>query len=215
MGKKQRERKERKLEELAAQKKELEANSKVFEPKKFFLSAIFIVFAICFIAVVAYPFVYAKYIPHGKFAILETSEGNIKIELRADKAPKTVNNFVDLARSGFYHDMLWHRVVKQFVIQTGDPTGTGTGGAGRQIDDEISDLNFVAGIVGMANSGANTNDSQFFITTADAQESLNGKYTSFAQVVEGMDVVEKIATVQVDKDEKPVTPVYLNNIIVK
>ncbi len=215
MGKKQRERKERKLEELALQKEELKANSKVFEPKKFFLSPLFIVSAICFVALVAYPFVYAKYIPHGKFAILETSEGNIKIELRKDKAPKTVANFIDLAKTNFYKDMTWHRVVKGFVIQTGDPTGAGTGGAGRQVDDEISDLNFTAGVVGVANSGPNTNDSQFFITTADAQESLNGKYTSFGQVVEGMDVATKIESVPTNEKEVPETPVYLKNVIIK
>lgn len=215
MGRKQRERKEKKLEELAAQREEIKAKSSIFDPIKLFLSPLFIVAIICIAAIIAYPFVYDKYIPHGKYAILETSEGNIKIELRKDKAPKTVANFADLARSGFYQNMIWHRVVKQFVIQTGDPTGTGTGGAGHQINDEISDLNFTAGIVGMANSGPNTNDSQFFITTADAQESLNGKYTSFGQVVSGMDIVSKIAEVQVDQKEKPTTPVYLNNVVVK
>jgi len=106
-------------------------------------------------------------------------------------------------------------VVKGFVIQSGDPTGTGTGGAGRQIDDEISDLNFTAGIVGMANSGPNTNDSQFFITTADAREYLNGKYTSFGQVVSGLDVAKKIAEVQVDENEKPISSVYLKQVIIK
>jgi cyclophilin family peptidyl-prolyl cis-trans isomerase len=167
------------------------------------------------LVLIAYPFVYQKYIPHGKFAILETSEGTIKIELRADKAPKTVANFVSLAKSGFYKNMIWHRAVKGFVIQTGDPTGTGTGGAGRKVDDELSDLNFTAGILGMANAGANTNDSQFFITTADAQSSLNGKYTSFGQVVEGMDVVNKIESAQTDDKEKPTTPVYLKSVILK
>ncbi len=179
------------------------------------MSPIFIVFTVCIVALIAYPFVYAKYIPHGKYAILETSEGNIKIELRADKAPKTVANFVGLAKDGFYQNMIWHRVVKGFVIQTGDPTGTGTGGAGHQVDDEISDLNFTAGIVGVANAGANTNDSQFFITTADAQESLNGKYTSFGQVVEGMDVVKKIEAHEVNDKEVPNVSVDLKNVIIK
>jgi len=215
MGRKQRERKEKKLEELAARREEIKSNASFFEPKKFFTSSMFIVFAICAVAIMIYPFIYQKYIPHGQYAILETSEGNIKIKLRPDKAPKTVANFLDLARSGFYKDFIWHRVVKGFVIQTGDPTGTGTGGAGRQFDDEISDLNFTAGIVGMANSGPNTNDSQFFITTADAQQSLNGKYTSFGQVVEGMDTVAKIESVQVNDKEAPISSVYLKNIIIK
>ena len=215
MGKKQRIRKERKLEEIANRDKEIKSKSNEFDAKKFFLSPIFFVFSICLLALIAYPFVYAKFIPHGKFAVLETSEGNIKIELRADKAPKTVENFVDLANSGFYKDMIWHRVVKGFVIQTGDPTGTGTGGAGRQIDDEISDLNFEEGVLGMANSGANTNDSQFFITTADAQESLNGKYTSFGKVVEGMDIVKKIESVETDEKEAPINSVYLKKVLIK
>lgn len=215
MGKKQRLRKERKLEEISARREEIKAKSSSFDPKKFFMSPLFIVFSICVAALIAYPFVYAKYIPHGKYATLKTSEGDIKIELRRDKAPKTVDNFVGLAREGFYKDMIWHRVVKGFVIQTGDPTGTGTGGAGRQVDDEISDLNFTEGVIGMANSGANTNDSQFFITTADAQESLNGKYTSFGVVVEGMDVVKKIEEHKTNEKEVPEVSVYLQNVIIK
>jgi len=215
MGKKQRERKERKLQEEVERREEIKSKANYFDVGKLFKSAALYIYIICFVAIIAYPFIYQKYIPHGRYAILETSEGNIKIELRADKAPKTVDNFIDLARSGFYKDMLWHRIVKQFVIQSGDPTGTGTGGAGRQIDDEISDLNFTAGIIGMANSGPNTNDSQFFITTADAQEYLNGKYTSFGQVVEGMDTVEKIAATPVDENEKPISSVYLKQVIIK
>lgn len=215
MGKKQRERKERKLEEIAAQREEIKSKANYFDAGKLFRSLALYIIIVCIVAVIAYPFIYDKYIPHGKYAILETSEGDIKIELRKDKAPKTVANFIDLAKSGFYQNLLWYRVVKQFVIQTGDPTATGTGGAGRQIDDEISDLNFTAGIVGMANSGPNTNDSQFFITTADAQEYLNGKYTSFAEVVEGMNTVSKIAATPVDENEKPITSVYLKQVIIK
>ena len=215
MGKKQRERKKRKLEEIAAQREEIKSKANYFDVGKFFRSPALYIYIICFVAIIAYPFIYKKYIPHGRYAILETSEGNIKIELRHDKAPHTVDNFIDLARLGFYKNMLWHRVVKSFIIQSGDPTGSGTGGAGRQIDDEISDLSFTAGVVGMANAGANTNDSQFFITVADAQESLNGKYTSFGQVIEGLDIAEKIAEVPIDDKEKPTTPVYLNNVIIK
>jgi len=215
MGRKQRERKEKKLEELAKRQEEIKQKANYFDIKKFFCSPALYIYIICFLAIIAYPFIYDRYIPHGKYAILETSEGNIKVELRRDKAPKTVENFVDLAKSSFYQDMIWHRIVKEFVIQTGDPTGTGTGGAGRQIDDEISDLNFIAGTIGMANSGANTNDSQFFITTQDAGEYLDGKYTSFGRVVEGMGVVVKITETPVDEEERPKTAVYLNNIIIK
>jgi cyclophilin family peptidyl-prolyl cis-trans isomerase len=215
MGKKQRERKERKLQELAERREEIESKSTSFEPIKLLKSIPFYIYLLCALALLAYPFVYTKYIPHGKYAIIETSEGNIKVELRADKAPKTVANFQDLAKSGFYKNMIWHRVVKGFVIQTGDPTGTGTGGAGKQVNDEISDLNFTEGILGMANSGPNTNDSQFFITTADAQESLNGKYTSFGQVIEGMNVIKKIEAVQTDENEKPISSVFLKNVVIK
>ena len=215
MGRKQREKKQKKLEEIATQREEIKSRAKFFDPTKFFRSPIFIVSAICVLALIAYPFVYQKYLPHGKYVVLETSMGDIKLEMRPDKAPKTVANFLGLARSGFYHNMIWHRVVKGFVIQTGDPTGTGTGGAGHQVNDEISDLNFTAGVVGMANSGANTDDSQFFIDTVDDQSSLNGKYTSFAQVVSGMDVVKKIEAVPVDSNDKPTSSVYLKDVIVK
>lgn len=215
MGKNQRERKERKIAELKEKKAELEKNSVEVSIGKIFKSVAFYVYLICIIAVAFYPFFYDKYVPHGKYAVLDTSEGEIKIQLYHDKAPKTVDNFIDLAKSGFYNNLIWHRVVKDFVIQTGDPTGTGTGGAGRQIDDEISDLSFVAGTVGMANAGENTNDSQFFITTADVQDSLDGKYTSFARVISGMDVVEKIAAVPTNDDEKPISDVLLNDVKIK
>ena len=215
MGKKQREKKKRKLQALLEKQKELESKTSVFDIKKIFYKPAIYIYIICLLAIASYPFVYQKFIPHGKYAILQTSVGEIKIELRPDKAPKTVANFLELSRSDFYKNMIWHRVVKGFVIQTGDPTGTGTGGAGRQVDDEISDLNFSAGVVGMANAGANTNDSQFFITAADAGESLNGKYTSFGVVVSGMDVVQKINSVEVDDKEKPKEPVHLNDVVIK
>lgn len=215
MGKKQREKKERKLAEMEIRRNELKSHSTDIEILKIFKSVAFYIYLICFLAIAAYPFIYQKYIPHGKYAVLNTSMGEIKIELYRDKAPKTVDNFVDLAKNDFYKNMIWHRVVKNFVIQTGDPTGTGTGGAGRQIDDEISDLAFIEGTVGMANAGENTNDSQFFITTTDVQETLNGKYTSFARVIEGMDIVKKISEVEVGEDEKPLADVLLNDVKIK
>jgi len=215
MGKKQREKKERKLAELEIRRKEFKNRSSDIDVTKILKSVAFYIYFICFVAIVAYPLFFQKYIPHGKYAILDTSLGEIKIELYRDKAPKTVDNFVDLARSGFYKNMIWHRVVKDFVIQTGDPTGTGTGGAGRQIDDEITDLDFISGTVGMANAGENTNDSQFFITTVDVQETLNGKYTSFARVVEGMDVATRISQVEIGEDEKPLSDVLLNDVEIR
>jgi cyclophilin family peptidyl-prolyl cis-trans isomerase len=126
-------------------------------------------------------------------ATLKTSKGVIVIELFADKAPNTVNNFVFLAREGWYDNIPFHRVITDFMAQTGDPSGTGMGNPGYFIPDEIdSSLKFDrAGIVGMANSGAGTNGSQFFITYGPANH-LNGGYTIFGQVISGMDVLAQI-----------------------
>lgn len=118
--------------------------------------------------------------------------GTFVIELYPQKAPVTVNNFVFLAREGFFDGVTFHRVLGGFMAQTGDPTGTGMGGPGYQFDNENSDLTFdKEGVVAMANSGPDTNGSQFFITFAPA-EWLNGGYTIFGQVIEGMDVVNTI-----------------------
>jgi cyclophilin family peptidyl-prolyl cis-trans isomerase len=115
--------------------------------------------------------------------------GEFVVQLFPDKAPKTVNNFVFLAREGFFNGVTFHRVIDGFMAQGGDPTGTGTGGPGYQFEDELNDLTFdKAGILAMANSGPNTNGSQFFITYAPTPH-LNGKHTIFGQVMEGMDVV--------------------------
>ncbi len=126
-------------------------------------------------------------------ATIETEKGDIVIELFADKAPNTVNNFVFLARQGFYDNTTFHRVLKGFMAQGGDPTGTGTGGPGYHFDDEFHpDLKHDGpGILSMANSGPNTNGSQFFITYK-ATPWLNGKHTVFGRVIEGMDVLESL-----------------------
>jgi cyclophilin family peptidyl-prolyl cis-trans isomerase len=123
-------------------------------------------------------------------ATLRTAKGNVKVVLLAEKAPRTVNNFVFLARQGYYDDTTFHRVLTDFMAQGGDPTGTGSGGPGYRFDDEIHpELKFVsAGIVAMANAGANTNGSQFFITFK-ATPWLDGGYSIFGRVIEGMDVV--------------------------
>jgi len=128
------------------------------------------------------------------FAILKTEKGDIRIQLFADKAPKTVNNFIFLARQGFYDNITFHRVIPGFIAQTGDPTGTGSGGPGYTIEDEFNpDLKHDRpGRVSMANKGRpNTGGSQFFITYAPAPH-LDGHHTIFGQVVEGMDVLEKL-----------------------
>lgn len=126
-----------------------------------------------------------------KKAIVKTSKGTIEFELSSDKAPKTVSNFVYLAESKFYDGLTFHRVVPGFVIQGGDPNGTGAGGPGYQFEDEKVIGDYKAGSVAMANSGPNTNGSQFFICMED-QPTLPKQYNLFGQVVSGMDVVQKI-----------------------
>lgn len=120
-------------------------------------------------------------------AVLHTTRGDITLRLRPDLAPQSVNSFVFLVREGFYNGCTFHRVLPGFVAQAGDPTGTGTGGPGYRLPDELSEEPFEAGAVGMANAGPGTNGSQFFIVLAPATH-LNGRYTLFAQVEAGVDV---------------------------
>jgi len=126
-------------------------------------------------------------------ATMQTEKGDIQIELYADKAPLAVNNFIFLARQGWFDGITFHRVIPGFVAQSGDPSGTGFGGPGYAFDNEISDLKFdSAGIVGMANAGPGSNGSQFFITFAPVPD-LDGGYTIFGKVISGMDVLENLA----------------------
>jgi peptidyl-prolyl cis-trans isomerase B (cyclophilin B) len=124
-------------------------------------------------------------------AIIETEKGNLVLELFAIDAPVTVNNFVFLAREGFYDGTTFHRVISDFMAQAGDPTGMGNGGPGYSFDDEFSDHTHVIGALSMANSGPNTNVCQFFITYTP-QHPLDGKHSVFGQLIEGMDVLEII-----------------------
>jgi peptidyl-prolyl cis-trans isomerase B (cyclophilin B) len=126
-------------------------------------------------------------------ATIETQSGNIEIELYPQHAPKTVNNFCFLAREGFYDGVTFHRVVANFVIQGGDPTGSGTGGPGYRFEDEVRNnpLKHETGMLSMANAGPNTNGSQFFITHSP-QPHLNGRHTVFGKIVSGMEVVNAI-----------------------
>ncbi len=161
-------------------------------------------------------------------ATLQTSEGDIEIELYEDKVPNTVENFVGLAtgekewedpNSGekkttpLYDDIPFHRIIKGFMLQTGDPTGTGRGGPGYTFDDEFHpDLRHDGpGVVSMANRGPNTNGSQFFITL-DAQPHLDDKHAVFGEVIDGMDVVEAIGSVETDAQDKPTSPVTLEAV---
>jgi peptidyl-prolyl cis-trans isomerase B (cyclophilin B) len=126
-------------------------------------------------------------------ATIETDRGTIELELYPEHAPKTVNNFVFLAREGFYDGLTFHRVISNFMIQGGDPTGRGSGGPGYQFEDETrtNPLKHETGVISMANAGPNTNGSQFFITHAP-QPHLNGKHTVFGKVVKGQEVVDAV-----------------------
>ena len=145
-------------------------------------------------------------------ATLHTNQGAIAIELFDDDAPKTVDNFVSLARKGFYDGVIFHRVIPDFMIQGGDPTGTGSGGPGYTFEDEFNDHPVARGALAMANAGPNTNGSQFFIVTADACPWLDGKHTVFGQVTNGMDVVDTISALETDAADRPRESVVIERI---
>ena len=142
-------------------------------------------------------------------ATLHTNHGAIELELFDDDAPKTVANFRKLAEEGFYDGVGFHRVIKDFMIQGGDPTGTGTGGPGYTFEDEFNDHKVERGAIAMANAGPNTNGSQFFIVTAEAAPWLDGKHTVFGRVTAGMDAVDAIEDVETDARDKPTAPVFI------
>jgi cyclophilin family peptidyl-prolyl cis-trans isomerase len=147
-------------------------------------------------------------------ATLETSHGTIRVELYDEDAPKTVENFVKLARDGFYDGVIFHRVIPDFMIQGGDPTGTGSGGPGYQFEDEINQHKVVRGALAMANAGPNTNGSQFFIVTTQAASWLDGKHTVFGRVTDGMDVVDGISEVDRDARDRPRNDVVIERVVV-
>ena len=156
-------------------------------------------------------------------AVFRTSHGDIEVIFFADKAPKTVANFIALADKGFYDGTKFHRVIKDFMIQGGDPLSKddaqigrwGTGGPGYQFADEINSEKIVRGAFAIANSGPNTNGSQFFIVTAAATPWLDGKHTVFGKVVRGMDVVDKIESTPVGLRDIPQTPVILEKVMLR
>ncbi|HET7554373.1 MAG TPA: peptidylprolyl isomerase [Gaiellaceae bacterium] len=145
-------------------------------------------------------------------ATLHTNHGAIELELFEADAPKTVDNFRKLAGEGFYDGVVFHRVIPDFMIQGGDPTGTGMGGPGYTFEDEPNDHGVVRGVLAMANAGPNTNGSQFFIVTADATPWLDGKHTVFGRVTNGMDVVDTISQVSTDANDKPREPVLIERV---
>ncbi len=152
-------------------------------------------------------------------AIMNTSEGAITIKFYSDDAPKTVENFLKLAHDDFYNGIRFHRIIKGFIIQAGDPNSKddnwaddGQGGPGYTFGDEINSRKLVQGSIAMANAGPNTNGSQFFIVTAKSTPLLDGRYTNFGEVTDGMDVVRKIEKVDTDKKDHPKENVTIENI---
>jgi cyclophilin family peptidyl-prolyl cis-trans isomerase len=145
-------------------------------------------------------------------ATMTTSEGAIELELFDDDAPTTVGNFRKLAGDGYYDGLTFHRVIPDFMIQGGCPRGDGTGGPGYSFEDEFNEQPVARGYLAMANSGPNTNGSQFFIVTADACPWLDGKHTVFGKVTSGMDVVDAISSVERDGRDRPLEPVLLETL---
>ena len=145
-------------------------------------------------------------------ATMHTNHGPIQIELFDDDAPNTVENFKKLANDGFYDGVIFHRVIPDFMIQGGDPTGTGTGGPGYTFEDEFNQHKIVRGALAMANAGPNTNGSQFFFVTTEAAPWLDGKHTVFGEVSNGMNVVEQIEALPVDHSDRPREPVTVERV---
>jgi cyclophilin family peptidyl-prolyl cis-trans isomerase len=149
---------------------------------------------------------------------IQTNIGTIVFETYDSDAPNAVNNFITLANKGFYNTLIFHRVIEGFMIQGGDPTGTGRGGPGYAFADELNqntpsyEAGYVPGTVAMANSGPNTNGSQFFIMQGNAH--LPHAYTIFGKVISGQDIVDAIAAVPVDSNDKPLTPVTMEKVTI-
>ncbi len=145
-------------------------------------------------------------------ATIETSAGSMAADLFAADAPNTVNNFVFLAGDGFYDDVIFHRVISGFMIQGGDPTGTGSGGPGYRFDDEPVTRSYDRGTLAMANAGPNTNGSQFFIMHADY--ALPPNYTIFGKLTQGVEVVDAIAGAQTGPNDRPAEPVSISGVTI-
>jgi cyclophilin family peptidyl-prolyl cis-trans isomerase len=145
-------------------------------------------------------------------ATMHTSVGPIQLELFEEDAPKTVDNFRKLAGDGFYDGLVFHRIIKDFMIQGGCPQGTGTGGPGYEFEDEINQHKIVRGALAMANAGPNTNGSQFFIVTTDAAPWLDGKHTVFGRVTDGMDAVDALEGTETDAGDRPKQPQRIERV---
>jgi len=148
-------------------------------------------------------------------AVLETSIGSMTIALDAANAPVTVNNFVVLARYHYYEDVIFHRIIKGFMCQGGDPTGTGMGGPGYKFADELPKPGrYEIGSIAMANSGPNTNGSQFFIVSGSSGVGLPPLYSLFGKVVKGLDVIDKMETVSTDNQDRPYDDVVIKSVTI-
>jgi peptidyl-prolyl cis-trans isomerase B (cyclophilin B) len=145
-------------------------------------------------------------------ATLHTNAGPITVSFFDDDAPKTVENFRKLAGDGFYDGLIFHRVIKDFMIQGGDPEGTGTGGPGYTFEDEFNDHKIVRGALAMANAGPDTNGSQFFIVTTDAAPWLDGKHTVFGEIISGMDAVDAIEGTETGAGDRPAEPQVIERV---
>jgi peptidyl-prolyl cis-trans isomerase B (cyclophilin B) len=143
---------------------------------------------------------------------MHTNHGPIELELFEGEAPKTVENFLTLSRDGYYDGLIFHRVIKDFMIQGGCPNGTGTGGPGYEFEDEINDHKIVRGALAMANRGPNTNGSQFFIVTTDAAPWLDGKHTVFGEVRSGMETVDSIEGSETGAQDRPVRDAVIERV---
>jgi peptidyl-prolyl cis-trans isomerase B (cyclophilin B) len=146
-------------------------------------------------------------------ANMNTTHGTIALELFDEDAPKTVENFRKLAGDGFYEGIIFHRVIPDFMIQSGCPDGRGTGGPGYTFEDEFNEHRVVRGALAMANAGPNTNGSQFFIVTADSAPWLDGKHTVFGQVTSGMDAVDAIEASPTGAQDRPIDPPKIESIV--
>jgi peptidyl-prolyl cis-trans isomerase B (cyclophilin B) len=145
-------------------------------------------------------------------ATMHTNHGPIEVELFDSDAPKTVENFEKLSRDGFYDGLVFHRVIKDFMLQGGCPQGTGTGGPGYTFEDEFNQHKVVRGALAMANAGPNTNGSQFFIVTTEAAPWLDGKHTVFGRVTSGMEVVDALEGLPTDGRDKPQEPATIERV---
>jgi len=205
----------------------------------------FWLYTACVLLVIVFPFINKKdEIVMKNQAIIHTSMGDVEVQLYKEDAPQAVNNFIQLAEKGYYDNLTWHRVIKGFMIQGGDPTGDGTGGesafggyfadeinpkslgltdsqitdlekTGYKYNDQLNSHKMDVGSLAMANSGPDTNGSQFFIVSEKAQPHLDGKHTVFGGVIKGLDVVKAISEVPVGENDKPVEPVLITSIEIK